>query len=82
MVPFNGKYGMIMREMANDVLRSASFKENTIFNQQEVVRLLDNFEKPTFLASKQLMSILMFELWRLQIFETAGTVDNLTKGYQ
>ena len=62
-VPLTGPYGAVIREMAGDILSSASFRDLGVFDRAQTEALLDSYSDTSFLAGRQLMAVLMFGLW-------------------
>lgn len=63
MIPMEGAYGAVIRELAGDVLTSRRFRDLGLFRPEAVDRLLSGFPEPSFLAGKQILSLAMFGLW-------------------
>ncbi|MBI5055301.1 MAG: asparagine synthase (glutamine-hydrolyzing) [Nitrospirae bacterium] len=63
MVPLDGAYGAVLREMISDMLLSSSFRERGIFRIEAVEDLVKEFSQSPFLVGKQLMSLVMLEFW-------------------
>jgi len=62
-VPLDGAYGKIMREMAGDVLTGSRFRGLGLFERPAVEGLLAEFPNPSFLVGRQIMALVMFALW-------------------
>lgn len=71
MVPQEGRYAEVIREIAADVLSSQRFRENGLFDAGVVDGLLDRFRQPSLLPGKQLLSLMMFALWEREVLGTA-----------
>jgi asparagine synthase (glutamine-hydrolysing) len=67
MIPLDGSYGAVIREMACDLLNSARFRGLGLFRPQAVDALLDEFPAPSFLVGKQILSLTMFALWEREV---------------
>ena len=66
-VPLDGAYGAVIREMAGDVLSSARFRALGLFDGRAVDSLLKEFPNPSFLVGRQIMALVMFALWHESI---------------
>lgn len=62
-IPLDGRYGAVMREMAGDVLTGARFRNLRLFDEGAVDALLASFPNPSFLVGRQIMALVMFALW-------------------
>lgn len=62
-VPLDGRYGAVLREMAGDLLTAARFRNLRLFDERAVDDLLAAFPNPSFLVGRQLMALVMFALW-------------------
>jgi len=62
-VPLDGAYGKVVREMAGDVLRGSRFRGLGLFDNRVVESLLAEFPNPSFLVGRQIMALVMFGLW-------------------
>jgi asparagine synthase (glutamine-hydrolysing) len=62
-VPLDGAYGRVVREMAGDVLRGSRFRGLGLFDNRAVESLLAEFPNPSFLVGRQIMALVMFALW-------------------
>jgi asparagine synthase (glutamine-hydrolysing) len=71
MVPQEGRYAEIQREIAVDVLSSQRFRENGLFNRTVVNGLLDRLRQPSLLPGKQLLALMMFALWEHEVLGAA-----------
>lgn len=71
MVPQEGRYAEVIREIAGDVLSSQRFRENGLFDAGVVDRLLDRFRQPSLLPGKQLLALMMFALWEREVLGAA-----------
>lgn len=67
MIPMDGPYGAVIREMAGDLLGSARFRDLGLFQPQAVDALLAEFPTPSFLVGKQILSLTMLALWERQV---------------
>lgn len=72
MIPMDGAYGAVIRELAGDLLTSARFRSLGLFRPQAVDALLAEFPAPSFLVGKQILSLTMLALWEREVLATAG----------
>lgn len=63
MVPLVGRYGEVMVEIATDVFGQNGLAGRGVFNHQALSSLSENLSHSSFLAGKQTMALIMFELW-------------------
>ena len=70
-VPLDGAYGAMVREIAGDVLNSQRFRNLGLFNVQAVDGLLKEFPNPSFLVGRQIMALVMFALWHEAVGQRA-----------
>jgi asparagine synthase (glutamine-hydrolysing) len=62
-VPLDGAYGAVIRELAGDVLTGSRFRSLGLFDNRAVETLLGEFPNPSFLVGRQIMALVMFALW-------------------
>ncbi|MDH5509470.1 MAG: asparagine synthase (glutamine-hydrolyzing) [Nitrospinota bacterium] len=69
MIPVDGAYGAIMRKMTKECLLDGAFLRRGIFRENVIKGLIDDYPKSPFLVGKQLMAIVMLELWLQKVLD-------------
>ncbi|MEQ8284620.1 asparagine synthase (glutamine-hydrolyzing) [Thalassospira sp.] len=64
MIPMNGAWGGVLREMAGDYLLSTRFRQSGIFCPKTIDKLLSGFPSSTLLEGKQILALMMFAMWQ------------------
>ncbi len=72
MVPLTGAYGKITVEIAEDVLGKKGLASRGLFREDALQELMRSVSNPSFLAGKQIMALVMFELW-MRAMEKVGS---------
>ncbi len=67
MIPQDGSYAAVIREMAQDMLSSRRIRQLGVFNGKAIDALLEAFKVPSLLSGKQVLALLMFTLWEREV---------------
>lgn len=67
MIPQDGSYAAVIREMAQDMLSSRRIRQLGVFNGKVIDALLEAFKVPSLLSGKQVLALLMFSLWEQEV---------------
>lgn len=73
MIPQEGPYAAIIRDLAGDYLRSQRFRELGLFHQRTVSGLLDKLATPSLLPGKQILALTMFAIWEREVLAIHGS---------
>lgn len=73
MIPQEGAYAEIIRDLAGDYLGSQRFRELGLFRQRTVNNLLAKLAAPSLLPGKQVLALTMFAMWERGVLGTHGS---------
>ena len=72
MIPMNGAWGGVLREMAGDYLLSTQFRQSGIFCPKTIDNLLSGFPSSTLLEGKQILALMMFAMWQDRVLSSSA----------
>ncbi|MCW0234572.1 MAG: asparagine synthase (glutamine-hydrolyzing) [Ferrovibrio sp.] len=72
MIPQEGAYAAVIRDLAGDSLGSQRFRELGLFRRQAIDTLLTKLTKPSLLPSKQVLALTMFAIWEREVLASRG----------